>query len=125
MKDKMFMLTNNRIRSFVALVALLAIAFTTAPISAADFNTKPVLGSVSAVGSVSLRGVTISQEGTLFPGDQVSVGAKGYAKVTLLNGHKLELASMTKLTVVGSKQSAQLQVTSGNMGFTTQSGTLD
>jgi len=119
------MLTNNRTRGFIALLVLLAIAFTTAPITAADFTTKLVIGSVSAVGSVNLRGVTISQEGTLFPGDQVSVGAKGYAKVTLLNGHKLELASMTKLTVVGSKQSAQLQVASGNMGFTTQAGTLD
>jgi hypothetical protein len=120
------MFTYTRIRGLVALVVLLAIVFTTTPISAADFSTpKAVIGSVSGVGTVQLRGVAISQEGTLFGGDQISVGAKGYAKVTLTNGHKLELDSLTRLTVVGSGQTAQLQVTSGNMAFVTKAGALN
>jgi hypothetical protein len=43
---------------------LLATVLVTMPLSAADFSAaRPVIGSVSAAGSVDLRGVAISQEG--------------------------------------------------------------
>ncbi len=57
-----------------------------------------VLGSVSAVGSVSLRSVPVGQEGTLFGGDTVRVYANAYAKIGFVEGQKVELGEWTQLT---------------------------
>src|SRR5215831_20493896 len=96
-------------RRLVAFGLVLTTTFITMPVSAADFsNVRPVLGSVTAVGSVYLRGVGISQEGTLFAGDSIRANEKGFAKVVLGSGSKLELAEKTDVTVNRDSQGVKI-----------------
>src|SRR5436853_438223 len=65
------MLTSD-LRRLFSVVLVFTMTVITMPVSAADFSTtRTVIGSVSAVGPVDLRGVQISQEGTLFAGDSI------------------------------------------------------
>jgi hypothetical protein len=92
------------------------------PLTAADFTSaRPVLGSVSAVGSVYLRGVGISQDGTLFPGDTIRANEKGYAKVLLGTGSKIELMEKTDLTLNRDSQGVKVAMNTGTIGFTAHS----
>jgi hypothetical protein len=101
---------------------VLTTAFITMPVSAADFsNARPVIGSVSAVGSVYLRGVGISQEGTLFAGDSIRANEKGYAKVLLGSGSKIEVSAKTDLTVSRDAQGVKIAMNTGTIGFTAHS----
>jgi hypothetical protein len=97
----------------VAVVMLFVMA-TSATSAPAD-----VLGSVSAVGEVEVRGLRISQDATIFSGDEVRVGEKGYAKVLLANGRKLELSGNTDIHVSSQDYRVQVQMTSGTLGFAT------
>lgn len=109
-------------RRLVAVALVLTTTFITMPLSAADFTSaRPVIGSVSAVGSVYVRGVGISQEGTLFPGDSIRANEKGYAKVLLGTGSKIELMEKTDLTVNRDSQGVKIAMTTGTIGFTAQS----
>lgn len=83
----------------LTLVVLFVTVVATTPLSASDFASKAILGSVSAVGAVDLRGIRIAQDGTIFPGDQLNVGEKGYAKIIFVNGHKAELGEKTNVSV--------------------------
>jgi len=103
----------SELKRFVAVVLVLTTTFITTPISAAELGSKSALGSVSAVGNVQLRGISISQEGTLFAGDSVRAGDKAYAKVLLHNGNKIEVGEKTEISV-GSEAIALL---AGNLGF--------
>jgi len=106
-------------RKLMAVGLVLTTAFITMPVSAADFsNARPVIGSVSAVGSVYLRGVGISQEGTLFAGDSIRANEKGYAKVLLGTGSKLEVTEKSDLTVNRDAQGVKIAMTTGAIGFT-------
>src|SRR5438132_3106753 len=107
------------LRRTVAVALVLTTAFVTMPVSAADFSTtKSVIGSVSAVGPVELRGVGISQEGTLFAGDSIRAGLKGYAKVLLGTGTKIELAEKTEVNVNRDAQGVKIAMNTGTIGFT-------
>jgi hypothetical protein len=97
----------------VAVALVFTTTFITTPLSAADFG-KTALGSVSAVGNVQLRGISISQEGTLFAGDSIRAADKAYAKVLLKKGSKIEVGEKTEITV-GSEAIAMV---AGNLGFT-------
>jgi hypothetical protein len=109
-------------RRLVAVALVLTTMVITMPLSAADFTSaRPVLGSVSAVGSVYLRGVGISQEGTLFPGDSIRANEKGYAKVLLGTGSKIELMEKTDLTVNRDSQGVKVAMNTGTVGFTAHS----
>jgi len=109
-------------KRLVAVALVLTTTFITMPVSAADFSSaRPVLGSVSAVGSVYLRGVGISQEGTLFPGDSIRANEKGYAKVLLGTGSKIELMQKTDLTVNRDSQGVKIAMNTGTIGFTAHS----
>src|SRR5215470_10922471 len=106
-------------RRLVAVTLVLLTVFVTMPVSASDLSTpKTVIGSVSAVGPVELRGITISQEGTLFPGDTIRSGQKGYAKVQLGAGGKIELGEKTDVKVGRDAQGIKLTMNTGTMGFT-------
>src|SRR5689334_8918814 len=106
-------------RRLVAVALVLTTTFITMPVSAADFtNARPVIGSVSAVGSVYLRGVGISQEGTLFAGDSIRANEKGYAKVLLGTGSKIEVTEKSDLTVNRDAQGVKIAMTTGTIGFT-------
>lgn len=106
-------------RRLMAVALVLTTAVVTMPLSAADFSTaRPVLGSVSAVGSVELRGVGISQDGTLFSGDSIRSNAKGYAKVLIGTGAKLELSEKTDVRINRDDKGIQIAMNSGSMAFT-------
>jgi hypothetical protein len=109
-------------RRIVAVALVFMTALVTMPVSAADFTTtRPVIGSVSAVGPVELRGVGISQEGTLFTGDRIRAGQKGYAKVLLGTGTKIELAENTDVNVNRDAQGIKIAMSFGTVGFTANS----
>jgi hypothetical protein len=106
-------------RRVVAVALVLTTTFITMPVSAADFSsTRSVLGSVSSVGPVELRGVSISTEGTLFSGDSIRSRDKGYAKVLLGSGSKIELSEKTELNVNSDAQGVKIAMNAGTMGFT-------
>src|SRR5262245_64593269 len=103
-------------RRLVAVTLVLTTVVVTMPLSGADLSkTKSIIGSVSAVGPVQLRGIGISQEGTLFPGDSIRSGQKGYAKVILGTGSKIEVdlcvAFLTGSNAIISEQSTILRFT--------------
>ena len=107
------------LKKVVAVMMVVMTALVTMPLSAADFSTgKSVIGSVSAVGPVELRGIAISQEGTLFPGDSIRSGQKGYAKVQLGTGGKIELGEKTDVKVGRDAQGIMIAMNSGTLGFT-------
>jgi len=106
-------------RRIVAVALTLTTAFVTMPLSAADFHTpKSVIGSVSAVGPVELRGIGISQEGTLFAGDSIRSGKKGYAKVLLGTGTKMEVGEQTQVNVNRDAEGIKIAMNAGTIGFT-------
>jgi hypothetical protein len=110
-------------RRLTAAALVLSTVFITMPVSAADFSTtKSAIGSVSAVGAVDLRGIGISQEGTLFAGDSIRAHEKGYAKVLLGAGSKIELSEKTDVTVNRDAQGVKIAMKTGTIGFTAKSG---
>jgi len=109
-------------RRMVAVGLVFATVAVTMPVSASDFTTsKSVIGSVSAVGQVELRGIGISQEGTLFAGDRIRAGQKGYAKVLLGTGSKIELSEITDVNVDRDAQGVKIAMNTGTIGFTAAS----
>jgi hypothetical protein len=107
------------LKKVMALALVVTTLFVTMPVSAADFPAaKSVIGMVSGVGPVELRGINISQEGTLFAGDRVRAGYKGYAKLLLGNGSKIELAEHTDVSLNRDEQGIQIAMNTGTVGFT-------
>ncbi len=103
----------------MAVGLVLTTTLVTLPVSASDLSSpKPVLGSVSVVGLVEVRGVLISQEGTLFPGDSIRSREKGYAKILFGSGSKVELAEKTDINVNPDSQGVKIAMNTGNVGFT-------
>ena len=110
---------NSDFRRIVAVALVFATVSVTMPVSAADFTTKKsVIGSVSGVGPVELRGIGISQEGTLFAGDRIRAGQKGYAKVLLGTGSKIEISEKTDVNVDRDAQGVKIAMNTGTVGFT-------
>jgi len=109
------------LRALTAVALVLTTTFVTMPLSAADFATvRPVLGSVSAVGNVELRGVGVS-EGTLFSGDSIRAREKGYAKILIGTGNKIELNEKTDVNVKRDGEAVKIAMNSGTLGFTAHS----
>jgi hypothetical protein len=109
----------------VALALVLTTTCLTMPVSAADlYKPKPVLGSVSATGRVEVRGISITEENTLFAGDSIKSLDKAYAKVLLRNGSKLELAEKTEIHVQPEGDVVQIAMTTGMMGFSSLGNSL-
>lgn len=109
-------------RRLVAVALVISTVLITMPVSAADFTTpKTVIGSVSAVGPVELRGIGISQEGTLFSGDRIHAGQKGYAKVLLGTGSKIEVSELSDINIDRDSQGVKIAMNAGTVGFTANS----
>jgi hypothetical protein len=106
----------------LSLVLLVTLFLATMPVSAADLAATRPLGSVSGAGPVELRGIPITHEGTIFTGDQLSVGSRGYAKIIMVQGQKLEMDQMTSTTIAQEGTVVQLRLLKGNVGFTTAPG---
>lgn len=115
---------NRDFRRIVAVALVLTTTFITMPVSAADFPAaKPVIGSVSAIGPVELRGVVISQEGTLFAGDSIRSLGKGYAKVAFTSGNKIEMNENAQVQVSSDKEGTRVLLAAGNIGFSAAKAT--
>ena len=109
---------SSDLRKLVAAALVLSTALVTMPLSAAEFSTsKSMVGSVSAVGPVQLRGIGISQEGTLFAGDSIRAGEKGHAKILLGTGSKIELSEKTDVNVDRDAQGVKIAMNTGAIGF--------
>jgi hypothetical protein len=104
------------ITQFIALSLAVLTFVGTSPVSAAEIASPTNIGSVSAVGSVQLRGLGIS-EGTLFSGDRLNVAPGGYAKVVLGTGPKVEVFGNSDVTVSKDTDAINIQMTSGNVAF--------
>lgn len=115
-------MNHSALQKLTVVVLMFATLLVTTPVSASELTSKTALGSITGVGSVELRGLTIASEGTLFAGDQVSVGSKSGAKIALANGQKIVLDQLTTLTFA---PGGQVQVSKGNVGFSSKSGKLD
>jgi len=107
------------LNKIVAAALVFSTLVITTPVSAADFTTsKSVIGSVSALGQVELRGVGITQEGTVFAGDRIRSGQKGYAKVLLGTTGQIELIGQTDVSVDRDAQGIKIAMNTGAVGFT-------
>jgi hypothetical protein len=109
----------RKFTQFVALSLAILTVVGTAPVSAAELAPASI-GSVSAVGTVQLRGLGVS-EGTLFSGDRVNVAPGSYAKVVLGSGPKVELGGSSDVVLSKDKDAVTIQMTSGNIAFTGKS----
>src|SRR5688572_25961511 len=96
----MTMRSRNTTSQLTALTLVLLLTFCTLPLSAADKTAHAAtIGSISSVGSVQLRGVALSNDGTLFSGDRLNVGPGSYARVIAGTGHKLEVGANSDVVV--------------------------
>ena len=105
-------------KAFAIAIAVFTVLSTT-PISATAFAepAAAVIGSVTSVGSVQLRGVDIAKDATLFAGDVVTSRGDGYAKLTLRSGHSAELGANTAVTIGEIGSVVQLALASGSVNF--------
>jgi len=103
---------NTTTRS-IALTLAVLLTVCNLPLLAADKS----IGSVSSVGSVQLRGVALSSEGTLFSGDRLTVGPGSSAKVVGSAGQKLQIDANSNVVVTRDGDNTNLQMASGNVGF--------
>lgn len=107
------------LRRMIAVALVLTTTLITMPVSAADLTApRPVLGSISTVGSVQVRGLTISQEGTLFSGDSVRTSESGTANVVFARGNKIALDKNAEVQVTGDPANTRVLLAAGNIGFT-------
>ncbi len=111
------MLRYTNVERLIASTLVAVMVMFTMPVSAAEFGARDILGSVTAFGPVELRGVAISQEGTLFAGDRILAHGDAYAKVSLTGGQSFELRENTELTVSDDGAVAQLAMVSGTVTF--------
>jgi hypothetical protein len=112
------MFRHSSYRIFTALLLTLAVLICSTPISAADFSrSNSVLGSVRVAGTVQVRGVAVTKESTVFPGDRVHTGAKSYAKVTLVNGNRFELLNDTDFVLNRNNQQINVGIAGGAIAF--------
>ena len=111
------MLNRSQLYKYLSVALLFSLVVATTPLSASDFSSKSVLGSVSAVGTVDLRGAQIPDEATVFSGDRLTSGAGAYAKVLLANGQKVEVAANTALKFAGQAGSLDIELQSGTVAF--------
>jgi hypothetical protein len=104
---------------------VLAILVSTSPVSGAEL-TRPgiVLGTISVVGDVQVRGISLAREGTIFSGDQVRTINKGYARIALSNGNRFEASGAAEFVVNQDTNGIRVGLTSGRLGFVASSNPL-
>src|SRR5689334_19812674 len=110
------MQSHNSTTRMTALALVGLLTFCTLPLSAAD-KTASSIGSVTSTGSVQLRGIGLSNDGTLFSGDRLNVGPGSYARVVAGTGQKLEIGANSDVVVTRDGNNTTLQMASGNVAF--------
>jgi hypothetical protein len=81
-----------------------------------------IAGAISAVGSVNLRGVPITRDGTIFSGDRIQVGPASYARLSVGKGIVLEAGAGADLTVTLADKKIRVHVAAGTVAFRDPSG---
>ena len=95
------------------------------PLSQVAFGAQnAILGSVSAVGGVELRGVPLQNDGTLFDGDRIETSGQSYVKVQLTDGPQFELGNDTDVRVDRGDSQVQIAMNRGSMAFSSPSSSL-
>jgi hypothetical protein len=113
-------------RSILSLLVLSALVIPAVTIVAADVSpSNRIMGSVSGVGDVQLRGTSLADSGTIFSGDHIQTGNKAYASVTLSSGTKAELGFDTEFVVSqGTDAAIHFGLMRGTLGFATSRNPL-
>jgi hypothetical protein len=107
------------VRGTVSISLMLALTGVNVPLSAADLQVgSRMIGSVGAVGQVDLRGVAISGDGTLFSGDRIRVHKKGYARVLVGSGSKVEIFENSDVNIQQDAREIKIAMNGGMVGFT-------
>lgn len=109
------MLSVRVFRNVTSSVLSLLLVIYTIPVQAAEV--RAAVGSVSGVGEIQLRGMSVSQEGTVFAGDRVRTGSQSYAKLIFQNANRIELFNNADFVVQGSRTSTSVGLISGNLTF--------
>jgi ferric-dicitrate binding protein FerR (iron transport regulator) len=109
---------------WIVLVLGFGLTLSSSPVPVEGSAQNGLIGSLSAAGSVWLRGVEVSRAGTLFSGDRIRTSEDAYARLTLTEGHRIELGGGTDVTVEGgidgsetASGSARLDVRAGRILF--------
>lgn len=120
------MTIGNTPRSILSLLVISALLIPSVTVVAADVSSSNrIMGSVSGVGDIQLRGTPLAETGTIFSGDHIKTGHKAYASVTLSSGTKAELGFDTKFVVSqGSDAATHFGLMSGTLGFATSQNPL-
>ena len=105
----------TRFPSIPSLIIVMLFA-SSAAVPAAD-RSPNILGDITAVGDVALRGVAVSSASTVFSGDRIHSGSKAYAAVTLKSGTKAELWDNTEFVIEQSNGTTHIGLVRGNLGF--------
>jgi len=80
-----------------------------------------VLGSLSAVGAVHLRGIPVSREATLFAGDRIETFESAYARVRLSAGPEFEFGQATDVRIGSDELGVRVMLGAGRMAFSSPS----
>jgi hypothetical protein len=111
---------NAKRKSSAALSVFLVLTLVvfSSPVSATDLPpVGKVLGTISVVGNVQVRGISLPREGTLFSGDSIRTDEKAYAKVTLRDGNRVEASGASDFVVKQDGSGVHVGLTSGHLGF--------
>jgi hypothetical protein len=104
-------------RSF-ALLLTIVLVLTLAPVrSLAEADPATPIGSLLTGGSVLLRGVPLSREGTLFSGDTIHTDEEAYARLSLLDGQRIELGPSTHIDVARNETHVEIAMHTGALAF--------
>src|SRR6476659_7399844 len=112
------MFINRVLRQTLSCVLSLTLLISPTLLSASDNSNRYVAGSVTGVGSVELRGSSITGEGTLFIGDALRTGKSSYGKLILNDGNRFELFNDTDCVLKLANKSHRVWLRAGNVGFT-------
>ena len=118
------MSTHSPLYRTASLTLVFLLVLTTTPVSASELAAPPdaILGSVSAVGSVQLRGMTVSHEATVFAGDVIRSRADSRASLRLTRGQKIQLGANTQVKVDEEAPVVKLALAFGHLAFASDVG---
>ena len=106
------------LRRIVSPLVVLLLVLTISPVRVlAETEPGTPIGSVSAVGSVRLRGVGLVREGTIFAGDSIRTGNEAYARLSLAGGQQIELGGATDVEVESTDTRVEIAMRSGSVAF--------
>lgn len=77
-----------------------------------------IVGSLSSIGPVSLRGVPVADEATVFAGDRIQTSRDSWVTISLADGSQLELAGNTDVEVGREPSGVRIAMSRGRIAVT-------